>query len=109
MPTTRSFGNRETAFATWHIASSGFETTTRTAFGRAFDDLSRHRADDRLVRRHEIVPAHPGRAWLAGRDHDDVGAGRLVVAVRPEDVGLVPEHGAGLVEVERLALREVRR
>ena len=33
MPTTRRFGNRETAFATWHIASSGFETTTSTAFG----------------------------------------------------------------------------
>ena len=33
MPTTRSFGNRETAFATWHIASSGFETTTRIASG----------------------------------------------------------------------------
>ena len=33
MPTTRSFGNFETAFATWHIASSGFETTTMIAFG----------------------------------------------------------------------------
>ena len=33
MPKTRRFGNRETARATWHIASSGFETMTRTAFG----------------------------------------------------------------------------
>ena len=33
MPTTRSFGKPETAFATWHIASSGFETTTSDAFG----------------------------------------------------------------------------
>ena len=33
MPTTRSFGNPETVFATWHIASSGLETTTRTPFG----------------------------------------------------------------------------
>ena len=32
MPTTRSRGNLETDFATWHIASSGFETITRTAF-----------------------------------------------------------------------------
>ena len=31
MPTTRSFGSFETAFATWHIASSGFETTTMIA------------------------------------------------------------------------------
>ena len=33
MPTTRSFGNFETALATWHIASSGFETTTMIDFG----------------------------------------------------------------------------
>ena len=31
MPTTRFFANRETALATWHIASSGFETTTMIA------------------------------------------------------------------------------
>ena len=33
MPTTRSFGKPETACATWHIASSGLETTTSTLFG----------------------------------------------------------------------------
>ena len=33
IPTTRSFGKPETAWATWHIASSGFETTTITDFG----------------------------------------------------------------------------
>ncbi len=33
MPTTRCFSKRDTAFATWHIASRGFETMTRTAFG----------------------------------------------------------------------------
>jgi hypothetical protein len=33
MPNTRSFGQPETFFATWHIASSGFETTTRIASG----------------------------------------------------------------------------
>ncbi|MCZ7588508.1 MAG: hypothetical protein M5U27_06550 [Gaiella sp.] len=33
MPTTRSLGKPETACATWHIASSGFETTTITLFG----------------------------------------------------------------------------
>ena len=36
IPTTRSRGNPETAFATWHIASSGFETITRTAFFERF-------------------------------------------------------------------------
>ena len=33
MPNTRSFGNPETLFATWHIASSGFDTTMITASG----------------------------------------------------------------------------
>ena len=33
MPNTRSFGHFETFFATWHIASSGFETTMRIALG----------------------------------------------------------------------------
>ena len=33
IPTTRSFGNLETALATWHIASRGFETTTMIDFG----------------------------------------------------------------------------
>ena len=32
-PKTRSFGKPETLFATWHIASSGFETTIRIASG----------------------------------------------------------------------------
>ena len=32
--------------------------------------------------------------------------GRLLVAVRPDDLRLVSEHGPGLVHVERLALRQ---
>ena len=32
-PNTRSFGKPETFFATWHIASSGFETMIRIASG----------------------------------------------------------------------------
>ena len=36
MPNTRSFGSLETAFATWHIASSGFETTMTIALGERF-------------------------------------------------------------------------
>ena len=35
IPKTRSFAQPETFFATWHIASSGFETTTRIASGLA--------------------------------------------------------------------------
>ena len=33
IPKTRSFGQPETLLATWHIASSGFETTINTASG----------------------------------------------------------------------------
>ena len=33
IPKTRSFGQPETFLATWHIASSGFETTISTASG----------------------------------------------------------------------------
>jgi hypothetical protein len=33
MPTTRCLRKRDADFATWHIASSGFDTMTRTAFG----------------------------------------------------------------------------
>ncbi len=33
IPRTRSFGQPETFLATWHIASSGFETTIRIASG----------------------------------------------------------------------------
>ena len=35
IPNTRSFGQPETFLATWHIASSGFDTTTSTASGDA--------------------------------------------------------------------------
>src|SRR6185436_5603015 len=50
---------------------------------------------------------HPGLPRQAGGDDDDVGAGSLVVAVRADDGRLVAEDRGGLVQVERLALREV--
>ena len=93
--------------ATWHIASSGLETTIRIASGRVRDHLLGDGADDLLVRRDEVVAAHPGLAREAGGDHDDLRAGGLLVAVRARDVRLVAEHGAHLVDVERLALRQV--
>ena len=86
IPKTRSFGQPETFFATWHIASSGFETTIRIASGRGGDHLLGHGRDDLLVRRHEVVAAHARLAREAGRDHDDLGARRLVVAVRARDL-----------------------
>src|SRR2546430_1075588 len=40
------------------------------------------------------------------RDHDHIGLGALLVAVRADDVRLVAEHRSHLVDVERLALRQ---
>ena len=106
MPKTRSFGQPETGLATWHIASSGFETTMRIASGEARTTLLGDRADDPLVRGDEVVAAHARLARKAGGDHDHLGAGGLLVAVRAGDARLVAEHRACLVDVERLALRQ---
>src|SRR5918992_651176 len=71
---------------------------------RPLRHLARDRTGDAFVRRDEVVPAHVAGAWDAGGDHDELGALRLVVAVRADDVWLVREHGPGLVQVECLAL-----
>ena len=102
IPNTRSRGQPETFLATWHIASSGFETTIRIASGLCSIAALGDRLDDLLVRRHEVVAAHARRAREAGRDHDDVGARGLLVAVRAGHLRLEPEHGTHLVDVERL-------
>src|SRR5262249_25583314 len=68
---------------------------------------ARHGADDRLVRGDEIVTAHAGRAGAPGGDDDDVRSRSLLVAVRPDDRRLEAEHGACLIEVERLPLGQV--
>ena len=90
--------------ATWHIASSGFVTTIRTASGR----LGRRRLDDGLhdagVLRQQVVAAHARLARQAGGDDDHVGPGRLVVVVRPDDPRVVADDRRGLGEVEALAL-----
>ena len=62
-------------------------------------------ADDLAVGGKQVVAAHAGLARKAGRDHDDLGAGGLVIGVRADDVRLVADHRPGLVQVERLALR----
>ena len=105
MPITRWRGKPETSSATWHIASSGLVTQMMIASGERCGDLLGHALDDLLVRREQVVAAHARLARKPGGDHDDVGAGRLVVAVGAGDVRLVADDRPGLVEVERLALR----
>ena len=64
IPTTRSRGNSETAFATWHIASSGLETITRTAF---FDRFATSRVTSATIasfvftRSSRLMPGLRGR------------------------------------------------
>ena len=63
MPTTRSFGKPETAWATWHMASSGFETTTITAFGdrRATSFVTEPTIDSFVVTRSSrLIPGERG-------------------------------------------------
>ena len=66
MPTTRSRGQPETLRATWHIASSGFETTMMIASG---DCATTFRVTSPTIRSfvwHEVVAAH-ARAARAAR------------------------------------------
>jgi len=64
------------------------------------------RADDPRVLRQEVVPAHPRLASEAGRDDDDVRAGRVGIVVRARDPGVVADDGGRLGQVEALALRQ---
>ena len=106
MPTTRLRLNRDTALATWHIASSGFDTTTRIASGecRTASFVTAVTIASFVVTRSSRLM--PQRA-LSGGDHDDLRAGGLLVAVRARDGRLVTQHRGRLVQVERLALRIV--
>ena len=72
MPNTRSFGQPETFFATWHIASSGFETTIRIASGLCAITFWVTSLTIFSFVVDEVVAAHPGRARQAGGDDDDV-------------------------------------
>ena len=93
--------------ATWHIASSGLVTTMMIASGERSDDLlgdTRRRSRWFIASRSSRLM--PGLRGETRGDDDDVGAGGLVVAVRPDHVRLVADHRAGLVQVERLALRQ---
>ena len=70
-------------------------------------DLVGDRADDALVDRHQVVPAHLAGTRDLEADDDHVGALGLLVAVRADETeGLVAEHRRGLVDVEGLALRQ---
>ncbi len=57
--------------------------------------------------RDEVVARLPGLAGDAGGDDEDVGALEVRPVARAADVGVVAEDRAVLLEVERLALREV--
>ena len=95
---TGSNGYEESAGSTVVVITAGLPRSP----GMSRDDLD----DDLLVDRDEIVAAHIASARHSRRDHDHIGLGALLVAVRAEDVRLVAEHRSHLVDVERLALRQ---
>ncbi len=72
--------------------------------GSDVDHPARHVGDDPLVRRHEIVAAHSGCSSEPRGDHHDRRSCRGSIVVRADDVGLVAEQGAHLIDVEGLAL-----
>ena len=106
MPKTRSFGQagdvlRDVAHRVERVRDddqdrvralrrSTFSVTSLTIFSFVVTRSSR------------LMPGERGRPAVI----TTTGAGGLVVAVRPDDVRLVAEHGAHLVDVERLALRQ---
>src|SRR5881398_213794 len=106
MPKTRSFDQPETFFATWHIASSGFETTISTAS----DDCSTTCSVTEptifsfvATRSSRLMPGLRGTPAVITTTSDPA----LLVAVRARDRRLVAEHRAHLIDVQRLALRQV--
>ncbi len=108
MPTTRAFGKRETAFATWHIASSGFETTTSTAFGdrRTISFVTAVTIASLVATRSSrLIPGARGLPAVITTTSESTVSSYPFVA---EDPRLVPEHRPRLVHVEGLALGEVR-
>jgi hypothetical protein len=66
--------------------------------------LPDHPAHDTGVGHHQVVARHPGLAGDPARDHHDVAARSLLVAVGAGDLAVVPDHGARFEDVQRLAL-----
>ncbi len=76
---------------------------------RVLDDLLGHRLHDLVVASQQVVAAHARLARHAGRDHHDVGVGRLLPALVgravADDARVRPFDRAGLEHVERDARR----
>jgi hypothetical protein len=69
--------SRRRSSATWHMASSGFETTTTIASGLAAATCSVTDSTIFSFVVHQVVAAHAGLRGRPGRDHDDLRACRL--------------------------------
>ena len=89
------------------MASSGFETTMRIASGECStaSRVTEPTIDSFVVTRSSrLIPGLRGSPAVTTTTSEP---GRRVVAVRAGDRRFVAENGAGLVEVERLPLRQV--
>ena len=73
---------------------------------RVLLDAFAHRRHDLQIDAQKIVAAHAGLARHAGRDDDNIGAGDIGVGIRALEVRVIAFDGAGLGDVEALALRQ---
>ena len=92
IPSTRSRGQPETLFATWHIASSGFETTIRIASGEAaatFAVTSATIFSFVATRSSRLMPGPRGTPAVITTTLEPAD---VLVAVRADDVRLVAEQ-----------------
>ena len=62
--------------------------------------------DDRAVRVHQVVTAHPGFAGDAGGDDHDVGVRGLVIPVRADDTNIALLYRRCFEHVEGFPLRD---
>jgi hypothetical protein len=98
IPTTRRTAKPVVRYATWHITSSGLETTITVEFGA-------YRAI--CFAAVLTIPAFTlsRLAGQAGRDHYNIAVGYSRKVVRSLNGNVISAHGSGMQKVERLRLR----
>ncbi len=108
MPITRFFGNPLILKAACAMASSGFVTTIRIAFGRKLHDRFHDALHHVVIRFQKIVAAHSGLARESCGDHDDVAirgfaCSRRTAVEIPDGVRIGAQDRRGFGHVERFA------
>ena len=104
MPRTRSRGKPDALHRDVAHGVERVRDDDQDRVGRVLRGLLDDRPDDPGVLGEQVVAAHARLAGEAGRDDDDVRAGRVGVVVRAGDPGVVADDRGRLGQVEALAL-----